>query len=63
MAKKRHIYKRSEAAEILYEYQKNMEAKPLSFSTVYKNIRLLSNGNWHLIGRGYDYTLPPTEEV
>ncbi len=58
MAKK-HIYTRAEAAEILYDYQKHMEATPLSLNTVYKKIYTLPNGNWHLEGRGYDYTLPP----
>ncbi len=62
MTKGKHVFTRAEAAEILHEYQKNMEAKPVSAGTVYKNVRLLPNGDWQYIGKSYDYTLPPAEE-
>ena len=63
MAKRKRIYTRSEAAKILYEYQKQFEASeasPMSMSTVYRKITKLPNGNWQLIGKAYDYELPPT---
>lgn len=47
---------RKNAAMEIFNLQKNMEARPVNYATIYKNITKLNNGNWHYCGRGYDYT-------
>ena len=45
-----------QATKEIFDLQKSMEARPLSIATIYKRVQKLPNGNWHLTGRGYDYT-------
>ena len=47
---------RAQATQEIYNLQKSMEVKPLAIATIYKKLKKLPNGNWHLSGRGYDYT-------
>ena len=47
---------RMQAAKELNELYNSMEVRKNKLSTTYRKIYKLDNGNWHLIGHGYDYT-------
>jgi len=46
-----------EAAIELNRLYNSMEVRKNKLSTTYKKVYKLANGNWHLVGFGYDYTL------
>ena len=48
---------RKEAAMKVLQLYNSMEARPVEFSTIYRGLKRLDNGNWHYCGRGYDYTV------
>ena len=45
------------AAKELLPLYNSMEVRKIKLSTIYKKIYRMSNGNWHCIGAGYDYTV------
>lgn len=48
---------RMQAAKELLPYYNSMEVRKVKLSTIYRKIYRISNGNWHYIGVGYDYTV------
>nr|DAI23276.1 MAG TPA: hypothetical protein [Caudoviricetes sp.] len=50
------IKTRIEAARELLAVANCYEPRRLKLATVYRKIRRLPNGNWHMTGRAHDYT-------
>jgi len=48
---------RIEAAKKLNKLYNSMEVRKNTLSTTYRRIYKLDDGNWHLNGIGYDYTI------
>ena len=46
---------RKQAAQEIHALYNSMEVRPVSFKTIYNRV-FRKNGNWCLIGYGYDYT-------
>jgi len=47
---------RAQATQEIYDLQKETEARPMAIATIYKKLKRLPDGSWHLSGRGYSYT-------
>ena len=47
---------RMESARELLALANCHEPRRMKFSTAYRKIYRLPNGNWHMIGRAHDYT-------
>lgn len=48
---------KKQATEELLPLYNSMEVRKIKFSTLYKKIYKIKNGNFHCIGIGYDYTV------